>query len=130
VTVDVVDASGNGLADRVAADLRAGGLVIGEVTSGPGPATSAIEYPEGGRPDAERLADAVGVARYLRQAAVTHLTVVLGPDDHARLVTALDRLAECAPSSTPPSTTPSDTTTPAATSTAATSTSGAGRTIG
>jgi hypothetical protein len=93
VTVDVVNATGqDAVGTDVAAHLTAAGLVVGSVTSSAGSAATALEYPAAQVAQAQSLAAALGTPTYLREAAVEHITVVLGADDMGRLVTAVDAL--------------------------------------
>ena len=84
----MLDGTGDpALAETVAQKLRDGGLTVGSVTVGEA-ATSGIEYAEGDRERAERLAQVLGEPDLLRAGAGEHVTVVLGADDSAALVEA------------------------------------------
>jgi hypothetical protein len=101
MTVDVVDDTGDqGVATDVVARLKAGGILVGTVTSGSDPVTSAIEYPTATRVRAGSLAEALDPKSgppYLRAAPaaapVPHVTVVLGKADYAPLVALFDGFA-------------------------------------
>ena len=98
MTVDLVDDTGHqGVVTDVVARLKAGGILVGTVTSGSDPVTSAIEYSAATRAGARSLAEALDQKTgppYLRAApalaSVPHVTVVLGKADYAPLVALFD----------------------------------------
>jgi hypothetical protein len=98
MSVDVVDDTGDAtVAARVRSDLEAAGVDVHSLTQGTDTVASAIEYPAGRVDRAQRFADALDVADYLHQAAVSRITIVVGPgEDAGTLLTALDTLTGCA----------------------------------
>jgi hypothetical protein len=83
------------VADDVAAHLAAAGLTVGTVTAA-GSTASGVEYPTSEQPQAQWLAETLGVAGLLRAGDVPRVTLVLGSADAAVLVGAVAALPACA----------------------------------
>jgi hypothetical protein len=83
--VDIGNGSGDpAVATELASRLAAAGIQAGAVVTTQA-TTSAVQYPDGQRPQARVLAAALGLAGSEQLAPVVHVTVVIGAQDSDRL---------------------------------------------